>query len=221
MLKSVGCLLLFASLSWGATAFTETFTTDAAGFGPNTLASVVAWTGSGGNLDGNILVRRDLGEAFFDIGADTSRTEFTGDYGADGINFLTVDLSFFTSNFTSAWFRFRSDTLTNGWAAQLTANPSVNGWNTYALYFNPFWTDAEANAAGWFQDLDAFGIGAPSPSFASVMSSVGFAEVRLQSTDESSLAAIDNVSIGQTPEPSTWLMLVCGLGALGMRKRRA
>jgi hypothetical protein len=219
MLKCLGCCLLAANLAAGASVFTETFDTDAAGFGPNTTASVVVWAGSGGNPDGHIQTRRDLDEDFFDIGALTSGAQFTGDYGADNISTMTADIHFQTDNFTGAWFRVRVDSLTNGWLFALTSDFTANVWNTYSFAFNPLWSDLEARAAGWITDQDLNPLAIASPTFASVMASVGTAEIRLGSTDESTLAFIDNVGLGQVPEPSSVVLVALGLAGIVYRRR--
>ena len=223
-MKILGCMggLLLAGLGSAAIITTETFDIDEAGFGPNTIASVVAYSAAGGNPDGHIQTRRDLGEPFFDIGALTTDTRFTGDYGADGIGSMRVDLNFMTANFTGAWFRVRIDAVGNGWLFPLTAAFPTNVWNTYGVAFNPTWTDLEARASGWVTDEDLDPLATASPSFATVMAAVGYAEVRLGSTNESSLAGIDNFGLGApVPEPSTVILLGCGLGLIAVRRWRA
>ena len=221
MSKKLGACLLFATLSWGATIGTETFDTDNGVLVSNTVASVVVHSATGGNPDGHMLTRRDLGEAFFDIGGLTTDSRFTGDYGADGITGMTVDLNFMTSNFTGAWFRVRTDIVTNGWLAPLTAVFPTGTWTTYTLAFDPTWTDLQARAAGWITDFDLNPAADPSPSFATVMASVGRAEIRLGTTDESSLAGIDNLGLtGQVPEPSTVFLMTAGLGLIGLGRWR-
>lgn len=223
-MKTLGLFggLLLAGIAPAAIIGLETFDTDEAGFGPNTTASVVAYSAGGGNPDGHIQTRRDLSESFFDIGALNSDARFTGDYAADGIGSMTVDLNFSTANFTGAWFRVRSNIVSNGWLFPLTAAFPTDVWNTYGVSFNPTWTDLEARAAGWVTDEDLDPLNTASPSFASVMASVGFAEVRLGSTDESTLAGVDNFGLGApVPEPSTLVLLGCGLGLIAVRRWRA
>lgn len=220
-MKKLGIGLLFAGLSWGATIGTETFDTDNGVLISNTTASVVVHSPTGGNPDGHMLTRRDLGEEFFDIGGLTTDSRFTGDYGADGITGMTVDLNFMTANFTDAWFRVRMDVVTNGWRAPLAALFPTGTWGTYALSFDPTWTDLEARAAGWLTDDDVDPLAIPSPSFATVMASVGRAEIRLGTTDESSLAGIDNFGLtGEVPEPSTMLLMSAGIGLIGLARLR-
>jgi hypothetical protein len=61
----------------------------------------------------------------------------------------------------------------------------------------------------------------PSPSFATVMASVGRAEIRLGTSDESSLAGIDNLGLtGEVPEPSTIFLMSAGLGLIGFSRLR-
>jgi|RhiMetdeSRZDD1v2_1073273.scaffolds.fasta_scaffold110569_3 PEP-CTERM motif-containing protein len=221
MSKKLGSCLLFATLSWGATIGTETFDTDNGVLVSNTIASVVVHSPAGGNPGGHMLTRRDLGQPFFDIGGLTTDSRFTGDYGADGITGMTVDLNFMTSNFTGAWFRVRIDAATNGWLAPLTAVFPTDTWTTYTLAFDPTWTDLEARAAGWITDFDLDPLAGASPSFATVMASVGRAEIRLGTKDESSLAGIDNLGLtGEVPEPSTMFLMSAGLGLIGLARLR-
>ena len=221
MIKKIGIFAFCASLGWGATIGTETFDTDNGVMTSNTVASVVVHSGTGGNPDGHMLTRRDLGEAFFDIGGLTTDSRFTGDYGADGITGMTVDLNFMTANFTGAWFRVRIDAFTNGWLAPLTGAFPTGTWTTYTVAFDPTWTDLEARAAGWITDDDLDALAIPSPSFATVMASVGRPEIRLGTTNESSLAGIDNFGLtGEVPEPSTMLLMSAGIGLIGLARLR-
>ncbi len=221
MITKIGIFAFCATLGWGATIGTETFDTDNGVMTANTVASVVVHSGTGGNPDGHMLTRRDLGEAFFDIGGLTTDSRFTGDYGAAGITGMTVDLNFMTANFTDAWFRVRMDVVTNGWRHELTNSFGTNSWDTYNVAFDPTWSDVDAYANGWVKDIDIDPLANDSPSFATVMASVGRAEIRLGTTDESSLAGIDNFGLtGEVPEPGTMLLMSAGIGLIGLAHLR-
>ena len=210
--------LAFCNVAWGAVITTETFSIDEAGFSANTISGVLVHVGSGGNPDGHIQVRRDLGEPFFDLGALSTNSRFTGNYAADGITGFTVDLNFHTDNFEAAFFRVRIDSSTNGWLFPLTNAFGTNTWNTYAFSFDPTWSDSDARNAGWVTDQDRDALAIASPAFATVMASVGYAEVRLgNSAQTSALAGIDNFGLTGVPEPSSIALTALGLGLVTLK----
>jgi hypothetical protein len=222
-----GMFVATASLMTSAVSIVETFDLDTAGFGPNTTSSVVVHIADGGNPGGYILTRKDLTPPVFDIGAFTGNPQFTGDYAATGINFFSVDLNFFTDNIEGAWVRFRPGPAANGWRFPLTETFPTDVWNTYDVMFDPAWGDLDAYAAGWLTDHDIDPLAIPSPSFASVMSSVDSLEVRIASTG-ATLVGIDNVRIASVPDSSNLLaegagiaMLLFLAGRLGRRRSDA
>jgi len=177
----------------------------------------VVWAGVGGNPDGHVQVRRDVGGPNFDIGTATEISgDFLGDYAAAGVSGVSVDLNFMTDNLTSASLRFRPDGVDNGWSYSyaLTNGYDVNAWGTYSVNFDPTWDDATAEANGWVK-------GDPTvASFADLFASVGWAEVRFASSQESTLVGVDNYQLIGIPEPSTCLLLFCAAAGLLLRKRR-
>ena len=60
----------------------------------------------------------------------------------------------------------------------MTALFPTDTWTTYGTAFDPTWSDLQARAAGWLTDKDIDPLTGVSPSFASVMASVGRAEIR-------------------------------------------
>jgi len=70
-------------------------------------------------------------------------------------------------------------------------------WQTYTVTINPFWTDAQASAAGWIKD------DSPVQSFANTMSDVYRPEIRLQGSGYM-LAGIDNFSLTGGPCPNDY-----------------
>ncbi len=77
------------------------------------------------------------------------------------------------------------------------------------MLFDPTWDDATALANGWTQETLA-------PSFADLMASVGWLEVRVIA-DGSMIVGVDNVRI--VPEPATLALLTVGLGFIARRRR--
>src|SRR5262245_15599502 len=224
---AASCLVLWVALAGpapGAVITTETFNTGLAGFAPNTIQSSVVFAPSGGNPGGHLVTSETFAGATFEIGALTSRPEFTGDYAAAGIGRVSVDLDFRAGTFTDAWLRFRIDAGSSGWLFPLTATfPS--GWNTYAVEFDPTWTDSQARAAGWLTDEDVQPGAPPSPPFATVLANVGTAEIRLAGDPSGRVAGIDNFSLqaqaAAVPEPSgITLLLVGAVAVVGFARRR-
>lgn len=219
LLPVIGLIAIFLPCtSFGAVPGVETFDTDTAGFVPNTTSSVVVHAAGGGNPDGHIQTRKILDPPVFDIGALTTDPDFTGNYAAAGIGQVSVDLNFMTNNISAAWVRFRPSIVENGWLYPLTNVFPTNVWNSYAVAFNPTWTDLQAKAAGWLTDKDVNPLTDPSPSFASVLADVNSAEVRIAS-EGSTVVGIDNFAIA-VPEPSMITLLVAGGAVIMLRRRR-
>ena len=214
--ESTALLAMVSTPALGATlGAVETWDSDLADWQQGTTASVAVHAANGGNPDGHLQVRRDLGEAFFDVGAQTdSSADFIGDYAAANIGQISVDLNFMTSNITDAQLRFRRNAVENGWRISLTDQflPD-NTWNTYSVLFDPTWTDQQATDAGWIKDDPTV------PSFADVFADVGRTEVRLSSTNESTLFGIDNFALN-VPEPSSLGIASILLGFATLRRRR-
>jgi hypothetical protein len=187
----------------------ETFDAGTNGWIRNTTSSTVVHVAAGGNPGGFIETRKDLTPPVFDVGAMTPNPNFTGDYAAAGIMQASVDVNFMTNNITGAWLRYRTDAVTNGWLFPLTNAFPTDVWNTYTVNFNPTWTDIQARNAGWLTDDDLDPGTDPSPTFASVLASVGTAEVRIGSMPTSTLAGIDNYAIA-IPEPRALVLAIAG-----------
>jgi hypothetical protein len=217
------CIAILASSSLAAAAVpgTEQFNGGLNGWAPSTVSTTLVHIGAGGNPGGFIQLRKDLGSPVDDVAAFTGTPNLTGDYGAAGIARVSVDLNFGTNNVTNAWVRYRPDAVTNGWLHPLTNVFPTNVWNTYTVDFNPAWSNAQAQLAGWITDQDINPAANPSPPFATVMSAVGVAEVRFASPDTSTLVSIDNYSIA-VPEPGSTILCVIGAiaGIAVWRRRR-
>lgn len=186
-----------------------TFDVDEDGFVGSTIATVQIHQAAGGNPDGHIVIRKDL-DTGFDIGTQNSVwPEFLGDYASAGVSGAGFDLNVFNIAFDEAHLRFRRNVAENGWYYDFgPVTPNGNLWSSYDVTFDPAWDDATALANGWAQEP-------ASPSFASLMASVGWLEVRMIN-EGSAVAGVDNVRI--VPEPGALALLAAGVVVLGRRR---
>lgn len=205
----IGVMGITAS-AWAATPGTiATFDVDEDGFVGSTIATVQIHAANGGNPNGFVQIRKDL-ETGFDIGTQNSVWPgFLGDYAAGGITGAGFDLNVFNIAFDDAQIRLRRNVAENGWHHSFGAVlPNANAWESFDVSFNPAWDDVTAILNGWTQE-------AGSPSFADLMASVGWLEVRLIN-EGSAIAGIDNVRL--VPEPATLALLALGTAVLGRRR---
>lgn len=174
----------------------------------STVSTVQIHLGDDGNPGGHLVIRK-ITDPGFDIGTRNSVwPEFLGDYAAAGVTGAGVDLNVFL-DLDEAMLRFRRDVFENGWNydfGAIAANPGV--WVSYDVLFNPAWDDATALANGWAQEAGA-------PSFAALMASVGWLEVRV-GNEGSAIVGVDNVRL--IPEPATLGLLAVGAVALIRRR---
>jgi hypothetical protein len=127
---------------------------------------------SGGNPDGWVLLANTSSDLIEFI---SSRDELTGDLAAAGIHRLTVDTRAIGSPevVVTAKFMTVGDVgLVSGWRCDIVGGLDAS-WRTNALSFDPTWTDAEAEAHGWF-DMPF-----TAASFSDTMSNVTKAGVQL------------------------------------------
>lgn len=212
--------MCLASAAFAATpGSVQPWDTDLAGWEQSTTISTVLHAASGGNPDGRVSIRNVVNGSGSPVGIaldpfDDATGDFTGDYA--GVAGVSVDLRFETGNFSDAWVRFRPDAVDNGWHYSLTNVFPANVWNTYTAPLNPNWDDATAELNGWQKGDPTVG------SFASLFDDVGWAEVRLFTPEESTLASIDNFRLIAVPEPGTALIVAGTALAFGsfLRRRR-
>jgi len=216
LILSVGGLCMTSGSVHAAVAGAiETWDVDLAGWDQSTTASTVVWAGGGGNPDGHVQIRRIVSGPNFDVGTATTLSgDFLGDYGIAGVGGVALDVNAMTDNITGASIRFRPDVVDNGWSYSFANALPLNTWASFTVEFNPNWDDVTAMNAGWIKDDPTVS------SFSDLFSSVGWAEVRFASSQESTLAAVDNFELLSIPEPSTWALLLVGASALALRRRR-
>jgi hypothetical protein len=203
---------IIAGSAWAAVPGTvATFDADEENFQGSTTATVQVYSGTGGNPDGHVVIRKDLTPGF-DIGTQNSTSpEFLGDYAAAGVTGGGFDLNVFNTTLDSAQLRFRRNVAENGWYYDFGAVlPNANMWDSYDVALDPSWSDGDALLSGWIQE-------AGGPSFADLMNSVGWIEVRALN-DGSSLVGVDNVRL--VPEPATLGLALTGFAILSRGKRR-
>ncbi len=178
----------------------------------STTSSTVIHAATDGNPDGHLTIRKVLG-GFDNIGvATTASADYLGDYS--GVIGISVDAVYRTNNVTDAWIRFRPDLVDNGWQYSLTNVFPTDTWTTYQAPFDPSWDDATAILNGW----EKFDAGAG--SFADLFSSVGWAEVRFNSPQTSTIIGVDNFRLIAIPEPSAVCLVAASLIALLAVDRR-
>jgi hypothetical protein len=195
---------------------------DLAGWSDNGVATTVAVVDSGGNPGGYLYSFGTAGGTL-DIGAGTTDTvtAILGDYGGS-LWTISFDLQFISGNFDNAWLRLQGDPGggTNGWLYDLTDEFPIGGqWTSFAVTFDPSWSDIEANAGGWVPLSAVFAGAQPSSSWSATMSDLLRAEIRL-SAEGFSEAGIDNYRSTPVPEPGTLLLMSTGLAALWRVRRR-
>jgi hypothetical protein len=198
-----------------AVAYSEDWSAgDTNGWIQSTTSSVVVRDAAFGNPAGSLAVRRDLTPPIFDIGATTTLPQVSGDYTGAPSWTLSFDVFYETGNFIDTWLRFRyQDATFNGWHLDV-ANIFPNSWQSYAVTFDPNWSDVEAAANGWVDET------AGTVSWGLLMTNVFHPEIRLLLGDQASaLAYIDNISLRSVAEPAVIWLLAFGLVGLGFARR--
>lgn len=219
-LSSAGCalavyLIYLSNAAQAATAVLDTFDTGVGTWIENTSLTAVGYSATGGNPGGYMTSNSSSG-SFGTAGAQNNSADYTGLF-PDGVWNISVDLNFFSGDFTEAWLRFRfQDASTNGWHISLedtTFNPS---WQTYSVFFDTTWSDATAIANGWVKDTSSVGA---APAFSTLWGDVFSSEVRILGGEIMS-AGIDNYQTQVVPLPAAAWLFGSGLLGLGFIKRK-
>ncbi len=186
------------------------------GWEPNTTWTTVSVSGSGGNPDGFLLSESTQSA----LGALSREPRYTGDFVAPNIGRVSLDLSLQSGSVNAVYLRFRYlDGQNNGWRYLITDSLSGSTWQDYTVSFDPTWSDAEAQTAGWIQETT-------SPSFQETMQNVYTTEVRVLTQDFANTeVGIDNFRLGERESPSAipalsvwgFALMVLALGYVGLR----
>jgi N-acetylneuraminic acid mutarotase len=170
---------------------------DLAGWTPNTAFSSVAQVSEGGNPGGYLLASGSLSGA---TERDSSR--LTGNYAAGGKNVISFELAIRSGTLNQASFRVRfRDSRFNGWHFPVSMAQAGTSWRSFAIHFDPTWTDADAVAAGWVAEEGG-------ASFRETMAEVFNPEIRLSGSADLTVG-IDNFArfARNPPSPLTWSRL--------------
>jgi hypothetical protein len=172
---------------------------DDGGWLPATTRTAIEVTADGGVDDTGFLRSWEIDGGFDIVGAVQLSEPYVGDYGARGYRYVSVALKFISDNITVVRFRVRYlDGSHNGWYVSLTDDFTPGVWQICGVEFDPLWSDAEAIAAGWVQEVN-------SASFQETMANVYSAGVRAFGAGELELG-IDNFSLDDTvsdvPQPA-------------------
>jgi hypothetical protein len=189
---------------------------DTDGWIGSTTSATVVHHGGTGNPAGSLAIRRSLDPPIFPTGATTELAAASGDYTGAPAWMVSFDVFYDIGNFTDTWLRFRyQDATFNGWHLDV-ADAFPHSWQSYSAMFDPSWTDVEAMANGWVQDI------APSVSWQQLMTNVYHPEVRLiEGDDFSAIAYLDNFVLKAVPEPATLSLVVAAVLGVGLATRRA
>jgi N-acetylneuraminic acid mutarotase len=168
-----------------------------AGWTPNTGFSSVAQVSEGGNPGGYLLASGSLSGAM-----EPDSPRLTGNYAAGGKNVISFELAIRSGTLSQASFRVRfRDSTFNGWEFPVNMAGAGTSWRSFAILFDPTWTDAEAIGAGWVPEQGG-------ASFRETMAEVFNPEIRLSGSADLTVG-IDNFArfARNPPSPLTWSRL--------------
>jgi hypothetical protein len=111
-----------------------------------------------------------------------------GSWSAQGFYSFEIDLRFDTVAAGNSLLRLRPDASSSGWYYTIAASgPADLAWHHYRIDFDPHWSNAEAEAAGWYAP------GGSDPGFAETMAAVDYVEIWVTTTGS---VSVDNLSLG-------------------------
>jgi len=165
------------------------------GWLPATGAADIAVSATNG-YSGGFLQSVEQPFTFGIVGAINYGPEYTGDFTAHGYVRMQVATRFLAGSFLSVYFHVRYlDAAHNGWLLPLPADFGDTGWQFFAIDFDPYWSDQEAQAAGWLQEVST-------PTFAETMADVYTSGVKATGTGVLSFG-MDSFSLGDVSTSTT------------------
>ena len=151
-----------------------------------------------GGVLGGYLQSVEVVPTFQTVGAVNAEPRYTGDFAARAIGQMQVAVQLQSGIFGQVMFQIRYlDGSHNGWYYSLPVNKDDTGWQSFAIEFDPTWSDTEAQNAGWVQEGAA-------PSFAETLAQVYTIGIRATGADSLALG-IDSFSLG---DPETGVQSV-------------
>jgi len=153
-----------------------------------------------GGFSGGYLNSTEPVFTFGIVGALNYGPEYTGDFHTHGFVRIQVAVKFLIGSFLSSYVQVRyMDSGHNGWQLPLNADFDDPDWQLLFFDFDPAWTDQQAEAAGWVQEV-------ASPDFATTMTDVFSVGIKATGTGTLSMG-IDHFSLQDPSTPSvdmTW-----------------
>ncbi len=134
------------------------------------------------------------------VGAINYGSDYTGNFNTHGFVRIQVAVKFLTGSFLTSYFHVRyMDSAHNGWALALNADFEDPEWQLLFFDFDPAWTDQQAIAAGWVQEV-------ATPDFATTMADVYSTGIKATGTGSLSMG-IDHFSLQDPSTPTTNMTL--------------
>ncbi|RKZ13619.1 hypothetical protein DRQ50_10210, partial [bacterium] len=107
-----------------------------------------------GGFSGGYLNSTEPVFTFGIVGALNYGPEYTGDFHTHGFVRIQVAVKFLIGSFLSSYVQVRyMDSGHNGWQLPLNADFDDPDWQLLFFDFDPAWTDQQAEAAGWVQEV--------------------------------------------------------------------